>query len=143
MLHLPVIKCLFPTHVDRPVRVTQREGVAMPVLEFLKGVNQGTKREVIGDRIVFGRNVECQVCLNAPAVSREHPVIRKIGANYYIEDMSSRNGTEVNNVKIKARTQLKDGNEITICGNTMAFYEVGPKPKLPAHMASSIKEAAE
>ena len=42
----------------------------MPVLDFLKGVNQGTKREVAGDRIVFGRNADCQVCLNAPAVSR-------------------------------------------------------------------------
>ncbi len=110
----------------------------MPVLEYIKGVNQGTQKELVGDRIVFGRNADCQVCLNAPAVSREHAVIRKIGANYYIEDMNSRNGTEVNNIKIKARTQLKDGNQITICGNTMAFYETAPKPKLPDHMNSSV-----
>lgn len=115
----------------------------MPVLEFVKGVNQGTQRELTGERIVFGRNAECQVCLNAPAVSREHAVIRKIGGNYYIEDMNSRNGTEINNVKIKARTQLKDGNQITICGNTMVFYEVAPKPKLPEHLSSSSLREAE
>lgn len=113
----------------------------MPVLEFVKGLTPGTQRELVGDRIVFGRNADCQVVLNAPAVSREHAVIRKIGGNFYIEDMNSRNGTEVNNIKIKARTQLKDGNQITICGITMAFYDAAPKPKLPEHLSSTKKEA--
>jgi len=118
----------------------------MPILEFIKGVNQGTQRELSGDRIVFGRNADCQIVLNAPAVSREHAVIRKIGGKYYIEDMNSRNGTEINSPtnKIKARTQLKDGDQITICGNTMIFYEVPPRPKLPAHLSSSsLQEAKE
>ena len=121
----------------------------MPILEFVKGVNQGTQRELSGDRIVFGRNADCQIVLNAPAVSREHAVIRKIGGKYYIEDMNSRNGTEINSPtnKIKVRTQLKDGDQITICGNTMIFYEFPPRPKLPAHLSSSsfqeVKEANE
>ena len=113
----------------------------MALLEFLKGVNQGSQKDLVGDRIVFGRNTDCGVCLNAPAVSREHAVIRKINGKYYIEDMNSRNGTEVNGPKIKARTQLKDGDQITICGNTMAFYEAAPKPKLPDHMSSSVLKA--
>ena len=79
----------------------------MALLEFLKGVNLGSQKDLVGDRIVFGRNLDCGVCLNAPAVSREHAVIRKINGKYYIEDMNSRNGTEVNGPKIKARTQLK------------------------------------
>ncbi|MBI1830163.1 MAG: FHA domain-containing protein, partial [Planctomycetes bacterium] len=119
----------------------------MPLLEFVKGVNQGSRKELVGERFVFGRNADCHVVINAPAVSREHAVIRLIGGKYYIEDMNSRNGTEVNNVKIKARTQLKDGNSITICGNTMTFYEAAPRPKLPEHLSSSAirdaKEAAE
>lgn len=119
----------------------------MPLLEFVKGVYQGTRKELVGERIVFGRNADCHVIINAPAVSREHAVIRLIGGKYYIEDMNSRNGTEVNNVKIKARTQLKDGNSITICGNTMNFFEAPPKPKLPDHLSKSTirlaKESAE
>lgn len=115
----------------------------MALLEFVKGVNLGTRQELVGDRIVFGRNADCQIVVNAPAVSREHAMIRKIGALYYIEDMGSRNGTEVNNVKIKARTSLKDGNQITICGNSMVFYEVAPKPKLPDHMSSVKLEMQE
>jgi sigma-B regulation protein RsbU (phosphoserine phosphatase) len=116
----------------------------MPLLEFVKGVNQGSQKELVGDRIVFGRNADCGIVLNAPAVSREHAVIRKIGGKYYIEDMNSRNGTEINSPtnKIKVRTQLKDGDQITICGNTMVFYEVPPKPKLPEHLSSSSFRAA-
>jgi serine phosphatase RsbU (regulator of sigma subunit)/pSer/pThr/pTyr-binding forkhead associated (FHA) protein len=108
----------------------------MAMLEFLKGVNQGTRKELVGDRIVFGRNADCGVVLNAPAVSREHAVIRKISGKYFIEDMNSRNGTELNGPtnKIKVRTQLKDGDQIGICGNVMVYYEVGPRPKLPEHM---------
>lgn len=115
----------------------------MALLEFVKGVNQGSRQELVGDRIVFGRSADCGVVLNAPAVSREHAMIRKIGANFYIEDMGSRNGTEVNSIKIKARTALKDGNQITICGISMVFYEAAPKPKLPDHMSSVDLEAAE
>ena len=117
----------------------------MPVLEFFKGVNQGTQIPLVGDRIVFGRNADCGVVLNAPAVSREHAVIRKIGGKYYIEDMNSRNGTEINSPanKIKARTLLKDADQITICGNTMIFYESAPRPKLPAHLSSSAIQEKE
>ncbi len=106
----------------------------MPLLEFLNGANEGKRLDLVGERIVFGRNDGCQVVLNVPAVSREHAAIRKIGASYYIEDMNSRNGTEVNKAKIKARTALKDGNEITICGISMLFYEGLPKAKLPEHL---------
>jgi phosphoserine phosphatase RsbU/P len=117
--------------------------IAMALVEFLKGINVGNRQELVGDRIVFGRNADCSVHLSAPAVSREHAIIRKINGKYYIEDNSSRNGTEVNGPKIKARTLLKDGDQITICGITMAFYESAPKPKLPDHMSSSLLKAKE
>ncbi|HZZ82047.1 MAG TPA: SpoIIE family protein phosphatase [Gemmataceae bacterium] len=117
----------------------------MAMLEFIKGVNQGTRKELVGDRIVFGRNADCGVVLNAPAVSREHAVIRKISGKYFIEDMNSRNGTELNGPtnKIKVRTQLKDGDQIGICGNVMIYYDVGPKPKLPEHMKSDRDDDAD
>jgi sigma-B regulation protein RsbU (phosphoserine phosphatase) len=117
----------------------------MALLEFIKGANQGTRKELVGDRIVFGRNADCGVVLNAPAVSREHAVIRKINGKFYIEDMNSRNGTELNGPtnKIKVRTALKDGDQICICGNLMIYYDAAPKPKLPEHMKSGKEEDAD
>jgi serine phosphatase RsbU (regulator of sigma subunit) len=111
----------------------------MALLEFIKGTSQGSKLELVGDRIVFGRNADCHVVINAPAVSREHAVIRKIDGKFYIEDLNSRNGTEINAKKITMRTQLKNQDQIVICGNVMTFVDSTMKP-LPMHLLKDGKD---
>lgn len=106
----------------------------MATLSFLKGANQGATVELVGERVVLGRNADCHVVLNVPAVSREHACIRKIQGKFYIEDMKSRNGTFVNNKEVTTRTQLKDNDRIKICDNILAFYEQSPLPALPDHL---------
>lgn len=115
----------------------------MAQLTFVKGANQGTTIELVGDRIVIGRNADCNVVLNVPAVSREHGVIRKIQGKYYIEDMKSRNGTFVNNKEVTTRTLLKDNDRIKICDNIMAFFENPPRTPLPEEMRRGGETAEE
>src|SRR5579859_5311627 len=103
----------------------------MALLNFVKGANQGTFVELKEDKIILGRNQECTVVLNVPAVSREHAVIRRIQGKFYIEDMKSRNGTIVNNKEVTTRTLLKDNDKIKICDNLLAFFETSPKAPLP------------
>lgn len=103
----------------------------MAALNFLKGVNQGATVTLDGERMVLGRNADCQVVLDEPAVSREHAVIRKIQGKFYIEDMKSRNRTFVNNQEISTRTLLKDNDKIKICNFLIVFQESPPKPPLP------------
>lgn len=98
----------------------------MALISFLKGVNQGSSVKIDGERIVLGRNADCTVVLNEPAVSREHAVIRKIQGKFYIEDLKSRNGTYLNSKEVKTRTLLKDKDRIKICDNLLAFYEQVP-----------------
>lgn len=98
----------------------------MAVLTFIKGANQGTTMELVGDKIILGRNADCHVVLNVPAVSREHAVIRKIQGKFFIEDMKSRNGTFLNNKEVVTRTLLKDQDRIKICDNVMGFYDKKP-----------------
>ena len=43
----------------------------MASLTFIKGANQGSTISLEGDRFILGRNADCQVVLNVPAVSRE------------------------------------------------------------------------
>lgn len=95
----------------------------MAQIAFLKGISQGTTVKLEGERIVLGRNADCGVVLNEPAVSREHAVIRKIQGKFFIEDLKSRNGTFVNSKEVKSRTGLKDKDRIKICDNLLAFYE--------------------
>src|SRR5437870_4759171 len=101
-------------------------GPAMAQMTFVKGANQGTTMEMVGERIVIGRNADCNIVLNVPAVSREHAVIHKKQGKYYIEDMKSRNGTFVNSKEVSARTQLHDADKIKICDNLMPLYEHPP-----------------
>jgi sigma-B regulation protein RsbU (phosphoserine phosphatase) len=116
------------------MEVWVRPNIVMAQLNFVKGANQGSSVELVGDRIVLGRNADCNVVLNVPAVSREHAVIRKIQGKYYIEDMKSRNGTFVNNKEVTTRTLLKDNDKIKICDNILAFFENPPKAPIPEHM---------
>ena len=115
----------------------------MAVISFLKGANQGSTVELVGDKIILGRNQECSVVLNVPAVSREHAVIRRIQGKFYIEDMKSRNGTLVNNKEVTTRTLLKDNDKIKICDNLLAFFESSPKVPLPEELQRGEPEVEE
>ncbi len=95
----------------------------MAQIVFVKGFNKGHAIELLGDRIVMGRNADCNVVVNVPAVSREHAVIRKINNKYYIEDLKSRNGTFVNDIEVSTRTQLKDQDKIKICDTLLTFVD--------------------
>lgn len=106
----------------------------MALLNFLKGPNQGTSVELQDDKIILGRNADCTIVLNVPAVSREHAVIRRIQGKFYIEDLKSRNGTFVNSKEVTTRTLLKDNDRIKICDNLLAFYESAPRPPLPEEL---------
>ena len=99
----------------------------MAVLRIQKGSNgESELKELDRDRMVIGRNADCFVVLNVPAVSREHAILRKIQAKFYIEDNKSRNGTRVNGKAISTRTQLKDNDKINICDHIFVFYENEP-----------------
>ena len=111
----------------------------MPSLTFIKGVNQGTTVPLDGEKIILGRNADCQVVLNVPAVSREHAVIRRIQGKFFIEDLKSRNGTFVNNQEVSGRLALKDNDRIKICDNLMAFVETAPRKPLPATIAAVME----
>lgn len=115
----------------------------MALLKFMRGANQGEQVDLVGDKIVLGRNADCTVVLNVPAVSREHAVIRRIQGKFYIEDMKSRNGTFVNNKEVATRTLLKDDDRIKICDNVMAFYEDAPKLPLPDELRRLAEEESE
>lgn len=115
----------------------------MATLSFLKGANQGTTMELVGEKIILGRSQDCGVVLNVPAVSREHAVIRRIADKYYIEDMKSRNGTFVNSKEVSTRTLLKHSDRIKVCDNLMVFNEQPSLAPLPAELRRTENEEEE
>jgi serine phosphatase RsbU (regulator of sigma subunit)/pSer/pThr/pTyr-binding forkhead associated (FHA) protein len=99
----------------------------MPSLHILKGANQGATVPLEADRLVIGRNPECDVVIPLTSVSREHAQIVRAQGRYLIEDLQSRNGTFVNNQAIAARTPLNNNDRIRIC-DFLAVYLDGKQP---------------
>jgi sigma-B regulation protein RsbU (phosphoserine phosphatase) len=112
----------------------------MATLTGIKGINQGIVIPLESDRILIGRNADCQIVLNLPAVSREHALLRRIDGKWFIEDLKSRNGTFLNNQEITGRVPLKEGDQIKICDNLYVFSEGDFRPPLPPEMRKSVPE---
>ena len=81
--------------------------------------------------LVVGRSPGNDVVIDNLAVSGHHAKISLDQDHYVIEDMSSLNGTFVNNQRIR-RSQLKDGDEILIGKHTLVYQDEGGVAVPPA-----------
>jgi pSer/pThr/pTyr-binding forkhead associated (FHA) protein len=61
-----------------------------------------------------GRSEDAEIELHTPSASRHHFAISVDGANAYVEDLGSANGTRLNNSQVHGRTLLRGGDLITI-----------------------------
>jgi Protein of unknown function (DUF3662)/FHA domain len=80
----------------------------------------GTRHEVKQRRLVIGRSRDCDVQLADSNVSRRHAELRQEGASYWIVDLGSTNGVEVNGRRVK-RAKLSDGDTIMLGSTEMVF----------------------
>jgi hypothetical protein len=89
-----------------------RETVALTI--------DGERHEVDKRRVLIGRSKECDFQLADPNVSRRHAELRQEGAFYWIVDLDSTNGMEVNGRRLK-RAKLENGDRVTI-GTTEVLF---------------------
>jgi phosphoserine phosphatase RsbU/P len=94
----------------------------MAYLTAINGSAQGTRYELDRATTVLGRHPECDVILDAGAVSRQHARIIRAGDILQVEDLKSRNGTYVNGRLINGPTGLSDGDLIRICDLEFSFH---------------------
>jgi FHA domain-containing protein len=80
----------------------------------------GTKHEVKQRRVVIGRSRDCDLQLSDANVSRRHAELRQEGASYWIVDLASTNGIEVNGKRVK-RAKLRDGDRVTLGSTAVVF----------------------
>src|SRR5436305_2279523 len=80
----------------------------------------GERREVDKRRVVLGRSRDCDIQLIDPNVSRRHAELRQEGAAFWIVDLDSTNGIEVNGKRVK-RAKLDDGDTFTVGSTDVTF----------------------
>ncbi|MBY0492855.1 MAG: FHA domain-containing protein [Cyanobacteria bacterium] len=74
----------------------------------------GAKRIPLGvGTHLVGRDRECEVFLNDVSVSREHARIVVTSRSVTVEDLGSKNGTQVNGTRIAKPTAIESGDQIT------------------------------
>jgi hypothetical protein len=86
----------------------------------------GTAHELNQRRMVIGRSKGCEIQLSDPNVSRRHAEVRQEGATYWLVDLDSTNGIEVNGRKLK-RAKLEPGDKIVLGSSELVFNRSFPE----------------
>jgi hypothetical protein len=88
--------------------------------ELVELTVDGTRHEVKQRRVVLGRSRDCDIQLSDTNVSRRHAELRQEGASYWMVDLGSTNGMEVNGKRVK-RAKLRDGDRVTLGSTDVVF----------------------
>ena len=94
-----------PPEVEREVAILNWDGQTMRV----------DKR-----RVLLGRSRECDIQVDDSNVSRRHAELRQEGSTYWIVDLESTNGVEVNGKRVK-RAKLEPGDTFTVGETEITF----------------------
>ncbi len=71
----------------------------------------------------IGRAVENSIVVTSKRISREHARIRQQGRRMFLEDLGSTNGTFLNNERLLAPVELRDGDHISIGAIEFIFHD--------------------
>jgi DNA-binding winged helix-turn-helix (wHTH) protein len=72
---------------------------------------------------VIGRDPDVAVRIEAPGVSRRHARILAGGGRFVLEDLQSKNGTYLRDVRLSPSAELADGDEFRL-GQTLLVFNV-------------------
>ena len=103
-----------------PVPPTPEAPQPEPVQEVVTLTVAGRRHEITKPTVILGRSREADVRVADVNVSRRHAELRQEGAGYWIVDLGSTNGLEVNG-KHTDRTRVRDGDRITMGSTEIVF----------------------
>lgn len=86
-----------------------------------------------------GRADENDVVLTGDKVSRRHARFFVDGATVTVEDLGSRNGTQLNGQNLAAPATLSDGDAVTVGENTLAFRRAGEAEESRTEVFDAVK----
>lgn len=104
----------------------------MAYLKVVGGPHVGQIMELKPSGAVIGRLPECEIALKNPEVSRRHARFAPFGAQCFIEDLGSRNGTFVNDRRVGQRAALRDGDRVRVCEAEFEYHAGDPYDSLRA-----------
>ena len=67
--------------------------------------------ELVRDIVMIGRAPLNHIVIDHPTVSAQHALLLRVRASYWLKDLNSKNGTQINGVPV-TDAELKDGDKI-------------------------------
>jgi hypothetical protein len=111
---------IYKPRVPEPEAQAEAEPAPAPEREVVTLVVNGTPYEVAKRLVTIGRGRDCDIRLNDPNASRQHAEVRQEGTAYWLVDLGSTNGLEVNGTRTK-RAKLEPGDTITVGSTNLEF----------------------
>ena len=109
-----------PADAGGPTEAVSPEELGVEREHGQRSTVDGKQHELDKRRTCSGARKECDIQLADPNVSRRHAELRQEGAAYWIVDLGSTNGIEVNGRRLK-RAKLEDGDPITLGSTELVF----------------------
>ena len=103
---------------DTEVRTPEPE--PEPEREVVTLTLAGRAHEITSRSFVIGRSRECDLSVTDGNASRRHAEIVREGDSYFLVDLGSTNGTELNGKRV-TREELSDGDRITLGATDVVF----------------------
>lgn len=88
------------------------------------GPTPGKVFELNKPELTIGRDMNNDIVINDPEVSRKHARIALQAGSYVIEDMGSTNGTAVNGMRLMGPHALRPGESINLGENIIVSFDV-------------------
>jgi hypothetical protein len=88
--------------------------------EVVALIADGRRYEITKRRSTIGRSKDCDVQIADPNISRRHAELSQEGATYWIVDLDSTNGLEVNGKRTR-RAKLGDGDVVKLGSTELTF----------------------
>jgi pSer/pThr/pTyr-binding forkhead associated (FHA) protein len=80
------------------------------------------------EKLIIGRDNECDINIQSPSISRKHLQIEIDDDKLYVTDLGSSNGTIINDNKIIGRTQINSKSRIK--AGRITIQVILPEPNL-------------
>jgi transcriptional regulator with PAS, ATPase and Fis domain len=100
--------------------------------------------QFVGDELTIGRRApddtgpgKHALVLNDTLVSGQHARLRRVAGGYEVEELGSKNGTWVDNVRLEGRDKLRDGALVFI-GNHVAVFRLASPLEVEAIKAELV-----
>ena len=107
----------------------------MAYLTVIGGPNEGQIEELNRPKSVLGRQADCDVWISHPDASRHHAHVLFINDDCFLEDLHSRNGTFLNDRRIRGKRKIGEGDRIRVSDTVFEFHRGHPSHLLDGELA--------